>query len=174
MLYRLVRTMRRKGSRNGYFQQRLPADVRQRLVAIGEQRVLEFHVAGETVSVAVTGRSKSIKFSLRSSDSVEVKVRQAEAARQAELHWTALRQTKAATLSHRQCVALAGEAYRAWASAVRRETTTAMERVPVAGEPGEAAKEWRWQPSSGGVAMMDGEPGVWAGAAKRIDAEKLG
>ena len=69
MLYRLVRPMRRKGSRNEYFQQRIPADVKQRLMeAQGGQRVLEFQVAGETVRKAVTGHTKSIKFSLRTSD----------------------------------------------------------------------------------------------------------
>ena len=167
MLYRLVRPMRRKGSRNEYFQQRIPADVKQ--AAIG--RALEFQVGGESVSFVVTERSPSIKFSLRSSDPAEVKVRQADAVRQAELHWKALRQTEPVTLSHRQCVALAGRAYQAWASG-ERETTTAMERVPVVGEPGETAKEWRWEPS--GAVAMDGEPEVWAAAAKRIDPERLG
>jgi hypothetical protein len=122
MLFRLVRPMRHKGSRNVYFQQRIPADVKHRLATIGRRRVLEFRFVatdavdgsdGKTVSVAVTGRSSSIKFSLHTSDPTEVKVRQAEAARQAELHWTALRQINAVTLSHRQCVALSGKAYQA-------------------------------------------------------------
>jgi hypothetical protein len=58
MLYRLVRPIQRKGSRDAYFQQRIPADVRQ--VAIG--RVLEFQVVsgGETVRVALTGQSHAI------------------------------------------------------------------------------------------------------------------
>jgi hypothetical protein len=168
MLYRLVRPMRRKGSRNEYFQQRIPADLKQ--AAIG--RRLTFLIAGEAASFAVTERSRAIKFSLRSSDPAEVKVRQAEAARQAELHWKALRQTKAVTLSHRQCVALSGLAYEAWASG-ERETTSAMERVPVLTglKPGEPTKGWRWEPT--GAASMDGEPGVWAAAAKRIDPERL-
>jgi integrase len=170
MLYRLVRPMRRKGSRNGYFQQRIPAAVKP-LLASG--RRLEFQVAGETVSVAVTERSSSIKFSLRSSDPAEVKVRQAEAARQAELHWKALRQTKAVALSHRQCVALAGKVYRGWASEQRREATTAMMRVPVVAglEPGKAATAWRWEPS--GHALVDAEAEVWAKAATKLDPDKL-
>jgi hypothetical protein len=86
-------------------------------------------------------------------------VRQAEAARQAELHWKALRQTKAVTLSHRQCVALTGRAYQGWASG-ERETATAMERVPVLTglKAGEAARESRWEPTS--AAAMEGEPGL--------------
>ena len=105
MLYRLVRPMQRKGSRNVYFVQRIHADVKK--AAIG--RKLVFEVGGQVATVAVTAQPHAIKFSLRSSDPVEVKVRQAAAARQAELHWMALRQTKAMTLSHRQCVALFGE-----------------------------------------------------------------
>jgi hypothetical protein len=168
MLYRLVRPMQRRGSRNVYFQQRIPADVKQ--AAIG--RRLEFLVGGEAVRVAVTAQSHAIKFSLRAFDPAEVKVRQAEAARQAELHWTALRQTKAATLSHRQCVALSERAYRAWASG-ERGTTRAMERVPVGRiKTGEAAKEWQWQPTGG--ATMDAEPKAWAAAAKSVDPERLG
>jgi hypothetical protein len=169
MLFRLVRPMRRSGSRNEYFQARIPADVKH--AAIG--RRLEFQVAGETVSKPITERTLFVRFSLRSSDPAEVKVRQAEAVRQAELHWKALRQTKAVTLSHRQCVALAGRAYQAWASG-ERETTTAMERVPVLTglKAGEAARESRWEPTS--AAAMEGEPVVWAAAAKRIDPERLG
>lgn len=137
MLFRLVRPMRRNGSRNVYFQQRIPAEVKHRLATIGGRRVLEFRFGatgavdgsdGKTASVAVTGRSSSIKFSLRTSDPVEVKVRQAEAARQAELHWTALRQTKAVTLTHRQCVALSGKA-------IKR------------GHPGSERRQRRWSAS---------------------------
>ena len=170
MLYRLVRPMKRKGSRNGCFQQRIPADIKP-LLASG--RRLEFQVAGDTLSVAVTERSSSIKFSLRSFDPAEVKVRQAEAARQAELHWTALRQTKPVTLSHRQCVALAGSVYRGWTSEQRRETTTAMERVPVVAslESGKAATAWRWEPT--GHALVDAEAEVWAKAAMKLDPDKL-
>jgi hypothetical protein len=176
MLYRLVRPMQRKGSRNVYFQQRIPADLKQ--AAIG--RVFEFGVGsgGESVKVAVTERSNAIKFSLRSSDPAEVKVRQAEAARQAELHWTALRQRmtgQAVTLSHQQCVALAGRVYRAWASGEpRRETTTAMVRVPVLTglKPGEAARDGRWEPT--GDAVTDREPAAWAALARSLnDPEKL-
>jgi hypothetical protein len=169
MLYRLVRPMQRKGSRNIYFQQRIPADVKG--AAIG--RRLEFLVGGEMVSVAATERSHAIKFSLRSSDPAEVKLRQAEAARQAELHWKALRQIKAVTLSHLQCVALSRQAYQAWASG-ERETTLAVERVPLLTglRPGEAARDGRWEPTS--AVTMDAEPEVWARAARSVEPEKLG
>jgi hypothetical protein len=169
MLYRLVRPMQRKGSRNVYFVQRIPADVKE--AAIGRQ--LEFLVGEETVRFAITEHSHAIRFSLRTFDPAEVKLRQAEAARRAELHWTALRQTKAMTLSHRQCVGLAGRAYQAWASQERRETTTAMERVPVGRiEPGEAAKAWQWQATS--AVVMESKPAAWATAARRIGPESLG
>lgn len=170
MLYRLVRPMRRKDSRSVYFQQRIPADVKQ--AAIG-RRFLEFQVAEKGVRIEVTARTVHIKFSLRTSDPAKVKLRQAEATRQAELHWKALRQTKAVTLSHRQCVAFAGRAYQAWASRDRRETTTAMVRVPVGAlKPGEAAKKWQWEPAESHT--IDGEPEVWAAAAAKLDPERLG
>ena len=98
MLFRLVRPMRRSGSRNEYFQAHIPAGVKQ--AAIG--RRLEFQVAGETVSKPITERTLFVRFSLRSSDPAEVKVRQAEAVRQAELHWKALRQTAARLSAHLQ------------------------------------------------------------------------
>jgi hypothetical protein len=60
-------------------------------------------------------------------------------------------------LSHRECVALAGRVYQACASEERRETTAAMERVPVVTglKPGEAARESRWQPPSGSNLTLD-------------------
>jgi hypothetical protein len=66
-----------------------------------------------------------------------------------------------------------GPSYQAWASG-ERETTTAMVWVPVLTglKPGEAAREGCWQPT--GAAAMDGEPEVWAAAAKRVDPESLG
>ncbi len=167
MLYRLVRPMQRKGSRNAYFQQRIPADVKQ--AAAG--RRFDFQVGEETVTVAVAQGANAIKFSLRSSDPAEVKVRQAGAVRQAELHWKALRQTKPASLTHRQCVALAGRAYHAWASEERRETTTAMVWVPLQYQPGEPAREGRWELTEGQT--MDGESGAWFAAARSVDPEKL-
>jgi integrase len=168
MLYRLVRPMRRKDSRNGYFQQRIPADVRP--LAIG--RTLEFQVGGETVSVPVTERSAIIKFSLRSSDPAQVKLRLAEAASQAELHWKALRQAEPVILTHRQCVALARRAYEAWTANPRRETTTAMVAVPGGPlKPGEAAKGWRWEPARD---TADAQPEAWGAAARSVDEDKVG
>ena len=168
MLFRLVRPMRRKDSRNGYFQQRIATDVKP--LAIG--RTLEFQVGGETVSVGVTERSAIVKFSLRSSDPAEVKLRQAEAARQAELHWKALRQTAPVILTHRQCVALAKLAYEAWTANPRRETTTAMVAVPDGPlKPGEAAKGWHWEPARD---TTDAQPEAWAAAARSVDEDKLG
>ena len=169
MLFRLVRPMKRKDSRNGYFQQRIPADIRARAAG----RSIEFALGEETLCVVISGSAQAIKFSLRSSDPAEVKVRQAAVTARLELYWKALRQDAPIALTHRQCVALAGRAYRAWASEPRRETTTGMVRVPIGKpEPGQMAKHWTWVPDDGDA--MDGEPGAWAPLAESIEEEKLG
>ena len=114
---------------------------------LGIGRRFEFEVGDRRVSVAVAEHTPSIKFSLRTSDPTEVKAREAEAAKQAELHWKVLRQTEPVTLTHRQCVALAGRAYGGWTAEPRRETTTAMVRVPIGKvKPGEAPKQWARMP----------------------------
>ena len=83
---------------------------------------------------------------------------------------------RAPTLTHKQCVALAGRAYQAWASEPRSETTTATVWVPVVKnvKPGEAAREGYWEPDEGHT--MDGEPEAWAAVAKSVerDLDKLG
>lgn len=47
-------------------------------------------------------------------------------------------------------------------------------RIPIGAglEPGEAAKEWRWEPAA--TNDIDAVREVWAGAAESIDPEKLG
>lgn len=159
--------MRRRGSRNGYFQQRIPVSVKP--LAVGRRIVLP--VGEGTVSVMVTERMEFIKFSLRSADPTEVKVRQAMAAAHLERVWKALLQAAPVTLTHEQCVTLAGRAYRAWADG-QRQRTTGMVRVPLGkAKPGEAVKEWTWQPDDN---PMDGVAGLWDAAAKSLKEEALG
>ena len=76
MLYRLVRPMRRKGSRNAYFVQRIPSDVKAQAVGLR----LAIPVGDTTHHVQVGAHAKDIRFSLRAADPSEVKVRQAAAA----------------------------------------------------------------------------------------------
>ncbi len=71
-----------------------------------------------------------MRFSLRTRDPGEAKIRTAQAAAYLETVWTALRASAPVTLSHRQATALAGELYRAWAAERPRERTIAIVQTP--------------------------------------------
>jgi len=159
MLFRLVRPMRREGSRNEYFRQRIPADVKPLAVGLS----LSLPVGEETATVAIAADTKVIKVSLRTAEPSEVKIRQAKLAAHLEGIWRHLRAAGPAVLTNKQAVALAGKLYRGWAEGEGRERTVGMVHVPV-GEvkPGEAPKQWQWVPDND---AMDGEPEVWAKAA---------
>jgi len=118
MLFRVVRPMKREGSRIPVFVQRIPADLRSKAVG----RRLEIPLGDSTVSVTVTERAQSIRFSLRTADPSEAKARQAIAAAYIEGVWKALRTDASVSLSHRQATALAGELYRSWADGQRGRT----------------------------------------------------
>ncbi len=127
MLFRLVRPLKRPGSSIPQFTQRIPADVRSR--AIG--RTLAVPLGASTVHLTITAKTESIRFSLRTREPAEVKVRQATAAAYLETVWRALRQQpEAVSLTNRQATALAGELYRAWAAGEEREKTIAVELTP--------------------------------------------
>jgi hypothetical protein len=100
---------------------RIPADVRQRATG----RTPTIPLGSETVSLKVTERTMAVRFSLRSRDPAEAKIRQAHAAAQLETDMAGLRRDKPVVLSNRQAHALAGELYRAWADG-RRETDLAV------------------------------------------------
>src|SRR4051812_5519943 len=72
-LYRFVRPMFRFGSRNGYFNRRIPADVKP--LAVGLR--LSLPVDEEFVSVTISPGMEAIRLSLRTSDSGAVKARTA-------------------------------------------------------------------------------------------------
>ena len=61
MLYRLVRPMRRKGSRHPYFLQRIPVDVKA--LAVGLKLALP--IGAETVSLIISAKAETVKVSLR-------------------------------------------------------------------------------------------------------------
>jgi hypothetical protein len=80
-----------------------------------------------TVPVTITAKTECVRFSLRTRDPAEVKIRQGTAAAYLETVWQALRQSDAVTLSYKHATALAGELYRAWADGEGREKTIAVE-----------------------------------------------
>lgn len=104
MLLRLVRPMRRKGSHNAYFEQCIPADVKERASGLR----LEVPCGEATVRIAIGEHTKSVRFSYRTADPTEVKVRHGQATGYLELVWRALREDQPIPLTHRQAVALAG------------------------------------------------------------------
>lgn len=122
MLYRLVRPLKRKGTSNSSFQKRIPADVRQGMIGLS----LLVPIGAERVRCDITEKMTTIRLSLRASSPAEVKVRQAELAAYFETLWESLRTSKAIRLTHRQCVALAGDFYRSWADSERGRTITVV------------------------------------------------
>jgi hypothetical protein len=122
MLFRLVRPMRRSGSRNVYFVQRIPADLKTRATGLK----LNLPIGNETVPFAISPKGNFVKVSLRTSDPSEGKVRHATTAGYLETVWQALREDAPIPLTNREATALAGRLYRAWASGEGRERTTSV------------------------------------------------
>jgi integrase len=77
--------------------------------------------------LTITAKTECVRFSLRTRDPAEVKIRQGTAAAYLETIWLALRQSEAVALTYKQATALAGELYRAWANGEGREKTLAVE-----------------------------------------------
>src|SRR5260221_7502746 len=105
--------MRRKDTPTPYFVQRIPADVRASAVGMA----LALPVGDALVPLAITGSTKAVRLSLRTGDPGEAKVRQATIAAHLERVWRSLRE-KPRSLTHKEAVALAGEAYRRWTGAL--------------------------------------------------------
>ena len=72
MLFRLVRPMRPSGSRNRYYVQRIPADVRCKVVGL----TLALPLGDQTQALTISPRTQAIRISLRTDDPAEVKARQ--------------------------------------------------------------------------------------------------
>ena len=115
MLFRLASPMRRSGSSIPQFVQRIPADIRQRAVGLR----LAIPLGDQSVRIVITEKTSAIRFSLRTDDKSEAKVRQAEAIAYLEQVWAGLRANEPVALSQRQATALAGEMYRSWADTQR-------------------------------------------------------
>lgn len=112
MRLRLVAPTKRKDSTNLQFEQRIPADLKERLVGM----TLELPRGGDIVPITITEKTRSIRYSLRATDTGEAKRRQAEAIAYLEGVYANLRANAPIFLTHKQCVALSGELYRSWAA----------------------------------------------------------
>jgi hypothetical protein len=114
--------MRRSGSRNIYFVQRIPTDLKTRAAGLK----LSLPIGNETVPFAISPKANFVKVSLRTSDPSEGKVRHATTAGYLETVWQALREDAPIPLTNREATALAGRLYNAWASGEGRERTTSV------------------------------------------------
>jgi site-specific recombinase XerD len=129
MLFRLVRPLKRTGSRHRQFVRRIPSDVRSKAVGLK----LSIPVGEQTQAVVLSPRAQSVRLSLRTDDSAEVKIRLAAVDAYLENVWRALREDAPVSLTHRQATALAGELYRAWANGEGRERAIAIVHTPGVG-----------------------------------------
>ena len=110
MHFRLVKPVKRKGTINQQFNQRIPADVSGYAVGI----TLHIPVGSEIVRKTITVKDDAIRVSLRAATPSEVKARQAQVAGYLETVWQGLREGPV-VLSHRQAVALSRDVYE-WGS----------------------------------------------------------
>jgi integrase len=116
---RLVSPVKRKGTRNIQFVQRIPADVKARAAGLK----LSIPVGAEVQPLTISPKADAIRLSLRTSDPSAAKARQGQVGAYMETVWQALRGAKPTTLTHRQATALAGELYRAWADEERQHVS---------------------------------------------------
>ena len=127
MLYRLVRPVRRKGSNNHQFIQRIPADLRSRVIG----RKLDIPVGEMVIPLTITQKMTTIRLSLRTADPGMVKIRHAQVAAYLEGVWQTLRSSEQpARLTHKQAVAFSKRFYAGWAEHHLRESTISVEFLP--------------------------------------------
>jgi integrase len=109
---RMARPMRRDGSNARYFRERIPRDVLEQVRGLA----LNIPIADRTVRVRVSPKATLIKVSLRTSDDREAKARHAVVSTYLANVYRFHRAKAARSLTHEECVALAGEFYRGWAA----------------------------------------------------------
>lgn len=127
MLYRLVRSVKRRDSSLIQFTQRIPADVLPRAAGLKLSIPLgngDFH------HLTVAPGAKAIRFSLRTRDPSEGKSRTGRVAAHLEEVWRGLRAASPTSVNRKQAVALAGELYRVWGSERPAERTIAIIHTP--------------------------------------------
>lgn len=107
MPLQMPRPMKRPGSTFHQLVQRIPADIAGRAVGMR----LAIPVGDETADILITPGRKDIRTSLRTRDPREARERQAVAVAYLEAVWRSVREGPR-RLTHKEAVALAGEAYR--------------------------------------------------------------
>lgn len=103
----MPRPMKRSGTSHHQLVQRIPADVKAMVRGLR----LAVPVGDEVVSLTISDKAHDVRLSLRTRDPLEAKARQAAAVAYLTGIWQSVREGPKG-LTHRQIVALAGEAYR--------------------------------------------------------------
>lgn len=119
MVLLMARPMKRPASSFHQFRQRIPADILARARGLA----LLVPVGASHVPLTISATAAAVQVSLRTRDPREAKARQGILGAHLEQVWQGLRDGPA-RLSHKQVVALAGEVYAAWTSALEDDPGT--------------------------------------------------
>lgn len=161
MLLRLPRSMIRNRSRKAQYNTRIPTPLLGKLEGVR----LEIPCGDEIVVKVLKASTSHVVFSLRTDDPVEAMMRKAQAGAYLDAVFSARLQDAPVLLSHRQCVALAGELYRSWAKDPDIITPTVSVSV-WRDEEGNIQKVRHYEPIQPEVLKLALE-----GAARRLEAE---
>ncbi|WP_269929988.1 tyrosine-type recombinase/integrase [Aminobacter sp. HY435] len=115
--------MKRSGTANHQFVQRIPTDVATK--AIGQK--LYIPVDGETVTLTVSPKMRAVQISLRTTVAREAKTRQAQVAAYLATVWHALRSQHLLPISPKEAHGMAKRFYTAWREDHAKERTTALD-----------------------------------------------
>lgn len=125
------------------------------------------------VAVRFAASRPLVRVSLRTALLSEAKLRQAEVAAFFAALWGSLRRTEPARLTHRQCVALAGDLFRAWiaedataAASLAADEGEARQRLAVSGAS--ALRPALWHAAAVCLSGLDGEHGYGAATAEAL------
>ena len=139
MLFRLVRPMKRNGSSQAQFVQRIPADVKARAVGMK----LRFPLGDGFVEKVISPKAQDIRFSLQTSHPPEVKARNAIAQAYLGSVWESLRNARdngPVRLRQDQIAALSGELYATFMRAFEAEPGSPERWRRIAAEIEEATR----------------------------------
>lgn len=149
MRLRLVAPTKRKDSSNLQFEQRIPADLKERLVGM----TLELPRGDDIVPITITDKTRAIRYSLKAADAGEAKRRQAEAVAYLEGVYQSLRSNAPIALTPRQQMGLAAKRAKAFLAAHADDPFSAPLPSPLP------------MPPAGGEA-------AWGAMVGRLDAAK--
>lgn len=139
MLFRLVRPVNRTGSSNQQFVQRIPRDVRSRVVGM----TLRIPLGSGTLEKTISAKAQDVRFSLGTANPTDVKARNAIAQAYLESVWESVRNARdngPIRLRQDQIAALSGELYATFMRAFEAEPGSPERWKRVVAEVDEAVR----------------------------------